>query len=100
MTHVAVARSTGTERFSAHASSVASGTIDLDSPHPCERVVTEPGNPTGPLPQRRFEGRRAAQHRVQAQDIEVLSTRIEDDATFTESVHERLSCLDERILDC
>ena len=67
---------------------------------PRERVVTEPGNPAGPLTQRRFEGRRATQRRVQAQDIEALSMRVEDDETFTESVHERLSCLDERILDC
>ena len=52
------------------------------------------------LTQRCFEGRRAAQRRAQAQDIEVLSVRIDDHATFAESVHERLSCLDERILEC
>jgi hypothetical protein len=62
--------------------------------------VTEPGNPAGPFTQRRFEGRRAAQRRVQAQDIEVLSMRIDDASAFTESVHERLSCLDEWILEC
>jgi hypothetical protein len=70
--------------------------IDIDGAHARERVVTEAGNPADTLPQRRFEGRGAAQRRVQAQDIQALSARIDDDATFTKSVHKWLSCRDER----